>query len=84
MSEYSYTRAKLSSGDYEGIWDINNPDRGTCICQEIEADGSIAKTLDCPAIICSGTSAKIYFNDTLSGAEETALDALVLAHKNNT
>jgi len=46
---------------------------------EIEADGTIVTTLS--YITTTGDTMDIYFVSSLSGAEQTALDAVVLAHQ---
>ena len=46
--------------------------------QEIEADGGI--TTDIDHMVRAGSEIRIWMADELSGAEETALDAVVTAH----
>lgn len=90
MVAYNYTRERIVGGAYDNRWDIPNPDRlstedhSKYLENEIIADSTITTSLLPCSIVCNGPNCTINFENTLSGAEETSLDALVAAHKNNT
>jgi hypothetical protein len=91
MASYVYTRDGIVGGAYNNEWDIPHPerlsteDRSKQLENEITADAAITTALSSGcSMACDGDTCTIYFEDTLSGTEKTALDAVVTAHKNNT
>ncbi|NHJ39633.1 MAG: hypothetical protein FK731_06320 [Asgard group archaeon] len=88
MTTYPYTRDLLTSGEFAGIWDIDNPARtdgeGKQIYLADEVSSAISgKTLDIPGVSCNGSSCNINFTSDLTSEEETTLATVVNNHKNN-
>lgn len=84
MFEYEYTRDQLTSGIHLGLWDIDNPDRldgeGNQIFLSNEILLGLSKNSN---IICSGTLARIIFQEELTTEEKSQLDTIVYNHKHN-
>lgn len=82
MADYVYTRDLVN-----GSYDINNVARvdgegnQIYLYKEIQAEGTLPNEFDihCQTVVCT-----ISFEETLTGEQQTTLDSIVAAHKNNT
>jgi len=85
MTDYEYTREKLTSGPHAGAWDIDNPDR-----VDEEKQIHLAKEVETAIpgrkfrLVCADTLATFIFATTLTSEQETTLTTTVNNHKNNT
>ena len=72
---YRYLREQIA----EGNWDIDHPDRGTTLAEDI---GSALPGKEF-TILCNASLLRLDFPLILSGADNTTLDTTVSNHKNN-
>ncbi len=80
MTEYTYERTLVN-----GVYNIDNPLRLSDGKQVYLAkEVSVAIPGELFKLRCNGLEAKFIFENTLTSENKAILDALVLAHKNNT
>lgn len=83
--EYNYSREKITSGEFEGLWNIDNPARIDQEGQQIRLVNESSEGLSIAHVIliCNEEGVKFIFDQELTPEQKTQLDSIVYNHKMN-
>jgi len=83
---YQYTRERITSGEYTGRRDINNPSREDGSGNRLYLADEVQTALPGKVfyVHLSGSTCNVEFEIELDSAEQSTLDTVVANHKANT